>query len=1200
MRFFNQGTPFAGGHGQTQRDSRDWEEGYRNRWRYDKVVRSTHGVNCTGSCSWKIFVKNGVVTWETQATDYPETRPELPNHEPRGCPRGASYSWYLYSSHRVKYPMVRARLLKLWREAKALYHDPVLAWKSIAEDETKSKSYKEIRGLGGMVRANWDEMLEIIAASNVHTIKAHGPDRVVGFSPIPAMSMVSFSAGSRYISLLGGVMLSFYDWYCDLPVASPQTWGEQTDVPESADWYNAGYTISWGSNVPQTRTPDAHFLTESKYKGTKVVAITPDYAEITNVADEWVPIKQGTDAALAQAMVQVVLKEFYENDQPSEYFQNYSRENTDLPFLVCLEEKQGQLTHGRFLRAADIESELGESADSEWKPVVWDEIRDGMVVPTGTIGHRWSTKGKWNIEQKDHLGNEIRCGLSAKNDKNIVMREIAFPVFTANGVDGTGTVLRQVPVRQIQGKNGVIEVASVYDLMVAHYQSFSPEWQEKITGIPAATVTRLAREFAQNAHETHGRSLVLIGASVNHWFHSDMGYRAIIALLMLCGTIGQSGGGWAHYVGQEKLRPQSGWAPIAFGLDWSRPPRHQNGTSFWYTHTDQWRYERLNVPEILGPLADPKEFEGSIVDFNVRAERMGWLPGNPHWNRNPLEICKQAKAAGLSPEAYAVQELKSGKLKFASEDPDAPENFPRNLFLWRNNLLGSSSKGHEYFLKHLLGTKTQGVMNPDNREAGLPLPSEVQWRDQAPIGKLDLLVTLDFRMSTSCLHSDIVLPTATWYEKNDLNTSDMHPFIHPLTAAVDPVWESRSDWEIFKAIAAKFSEICPGHLGVEQDLVSLPLQHDTAMELSQATRVQDWKKGECDLIPGKTAPKLLTVERDYPNTYHRMVTVGPLLEKLGNGGKGMNWETAHEVEHLGHFNGTHLQGPMQGRPKLVKDTDVAEAILQLAPETNGQVAVKAWRSLEEITGLKLDYADARKDEQIHFKDIVQQPRKIISSPIWSGLESHEVCYTANYTNLHGRIPWRTLTGRQQFYQDHAWMQAFGEQLAQYKPPVDMKSLRQQFPSNGEKEIVLNFLTAHQKWGIHSSYTDSLIMLTLFRGGPVVWLSEKDSASGNIKDNDWVEVFNGNGSLAARAVVSQRIPEGAVFVYHAQEKTINTPLSQSSNTRGLHNSISRIVLKPTHMIGGYAHQAYGFNYIGTIGTNRDEFVIVRKLSKVEWE
>ena len=105
--------PFANGHGQVVDEPRGWEDAYRARWSTDKVVRSTHGVNCTGSCSWKIHVKGGVVTWETQQTDYPRTRPGLPNHEPRGCARGASYSWYLYSANRVKHPMMRKRLLKL-------------------------------------------------------------------------------------------------------------------------------------------------------------------------------------------------------------------------------------------------------------------------------------------------------------------------------------------------------------------------------------------------------------------------------------------------------------------------------------------------------------------------------------------------------------------------------------------------------------------------------------------------------------------------------------------------------------------------------------------------------------------------------------------------------------------------------------------------------------------------------------------------------------------------------------------------------------------------------------------------------------------------------------------------------------------------------------------------------------------------------
>ena len=224
------------------------------------------------------------------------------------------------------------------------------------------------------------------------------------------------------------------------------------------------------------------------------------------------------------------------------------------------------------------------------------------------------------------------------------------------------------------------------------------------------------------------------------------------------------------------------------------------------------------------------------------------------------------------------------------EDPDNPANFPRNLFVWRSNLLGSSGKGHEYFLKHLLGTQ-HGVQGKDLGSFGGQKPEEVVWRDEAPEGKLDLLTTLDFRMSTTCLYSDIVLPTATWYEKNDLNTSDMHPFIHPLSAAVDPAWEARSDWEIYKGIAKKFSEVCVGHLGVEKDLVLTPTLHDTPAELAQALDVKDWKKGECELVPGKTAPQMTVVERDYPNTYKQVHRAGPADDQ------GRQRRQGHRLEH---------------------------------------------------------------------------------------------------------------------------------------------------------------------------------------------------------------------------------------------------------------------------------------------------------------
>src|SRR5690349_14977017 len=191
---------------------RSWEQFYRNRWQYDKVVRSTHGVNCTGGCSWNIFVKKGIVTWEMQALDYPLLEDGIPPYEPRGCQRGISFSWYLYSPIRVKYPYMRGALMDLWHEARLQYDDPVEAWESIVSNPQARARYQRARGKGGFRRTSWDEALELIAASNIYTIKKHGADRIFGFSPIPAMSYLSYAGGARYLQLVGGVSMSFYDW----------------------------------------------------------------------------------------------------------------------------------------------------------------------------------------------------------------------------------------------------------------------------------------------------------------------------------------------------------------------------------------------------------------------------------------------------------------------------------------------------------------------------------------------------------------------------------------------------------------------------------------------------------------------------------------------------------------------------------------------------------------------------------------------------------------------------------------------------------------------------------------------------------------------------------------------------------------------------------------------------------------------------
>ena len=1193
---------------------RDWEEIYHRRWEHDKVVRSTHGVNCTGSCSWKVFVKDGIIVWETQQVDYPGSGAARPDYEPRGCPRGATFSWYVYSPVRVKYPYVRSVLLTMWREALRAHNDPVSAWESIVDDPARVRRYRKARGKGGLVRTSWEEAATLIAASLVHTIRKYGPDRIFGFTPIPAMSMVCFASGARFISLIGGSMISFYDWYADLPPASPQIWGDQTDVPESADWYNATYMIVWGTNLPQTRTPDAHFYSEARYRGTTVTAVAPDYAEYVKFADTWLPAKAGTDGALAMAMTFVILKENYIDRQVA-YFQQYAKKYTDLPFVVMLRKEGEKFISDRFLRATDMGLDI---SNGEWKTMVYDAGSKALVVPNGSIGFRWEEGGHWNLELVD-AGNGTPLDpvltFSAKNDEWV---PVAFPLFQLNGAR---VKIGTVPIMRLQGAKDTLIVTTVFDLLCAHMgvdrgrggdcptgyddpAPYTPAWQELITGVPRQDAIRVAREFAANAAKTGGKSMIFLGAGTNHWYHSDATYRTILNLTTLCGCQGVNGGGWAHYVGQEKIRPIAGWSTVAFAQDWCRPPRHQNGTSFFYFATDHWRYENVSSSVILSPLYS-KDAPQHIADYNIIAARLGWLPSYPQFDRSPIRLCEDAEADGASSDEeivkHVVERIRTGDVRFALEDPCNPANYPRVMFFWRANVLGASAKGHEYFLKHLLGTD-EAVLNTENTHMR---PSEMTHRDADPDGKLDLLVTLEMRMSTSALYSDVVLPAASWYEMHDLSTTDLHPFIHPFNPAVDPLWETKTNWDQFMTIAQKFSRLAEDHLGTRKDLVTTALFHDQPSEIAQPFgQVKDWKKGEVEPIPGKTMPAFKVVTRQFADACKMMTSLGPLVcGAQGVGAKGVSWDATDQHEELKRRLGAvDADGVSRGMPALTSGRHVAEAILALSPETNGEVALKAWQAQERNTGRQLAHLSIdRLSDKFTFADLNARPRKVITSPTWSGMESETRTYAPFSINVEEKIPFHTLTGRAHFYLDHEWMRMFGDELPTFRPPLDLQALGSTRVRREEgRELILNYLTPHSKWSIHSTYSETLIMLTLFRGGETVWINNEDAASIGLQDHDWIECFNVNGVVIARAVVSHRIPRGKAFMYHAQERLINMPVAPISGKRGgTHNSVTRIFMKPTHMIGGYAQFSYFPNYYGPTGAQRDEVIILRKLEKLEW-
>ncbi|PKV99889.1 respiratory nitrate reductase alpha subunit apoprotein [Amycolatopsis echigonensis] len=1179
------------------------DEFYRERWRHDREVRSTHGVNCTGSCSWKVYVKDGIITWETQATDYPSVGPDSPEYEPRGCPRGASFSWYTYSPTRIRYPYVRGPLLELWRAARAQHVDPVQAWASIVAAPDATRAYKQARGKGGFVRSTWGEVIELIAAAQVHTIQRYGPDRIIGFSPIPAMSMTSYAAGTRYLSMIGATISSFYDWYADLPVASPQVFGDQTDVPESGDWWNAGYLIVWGTNLPITRTPDAHFMTEARYRGQKVVVVSPDFSDHTKFADEWLAAAPGTDGALAMAMGHVILTEFYAKRQVPRFL-DYARAFTDLPFLVTLAEHHGGLVPGRFLTAADLGGGAG-TENAAFKTVLLDDATGASVVPNGSVGFRWAAEpGEWNL----NLDTDPALTLHGRPGAESVAVDL--PRFDCGNGEAGAVLRRGVPAIRVDGHL----VTTVFDLVMAQYgvardglpgewptgyddaeQPYTPAWQEAITSVPAAACTRVAREFARNAERTGGRSMIAMGAGTNHWFHSDQIYRTFLSLLQLCGCQGVNGGGWAHYVGQEKVRPLTGWFHLAFGLDWQRPTRHMVGTPLFWLATDQWRYEAFGADVLASPLGSGRMAGRTLPDCNALAARLGWMPSHPAFNRNPLDLCDEADHAGKEVPDHVVEQLKSGALSFAAEDPDDPANFPRVLMVWRANLFASSMKGHEYLLRHLLGTDdavTATETPPELR------PTEVRWRDEAPVGKLDLSVAVDFRMTSTCLFSDVVLPAATWYEKYDLSSTDMHPFVHAFSPAIAPPWQARTDFDLFHTLAAEFSRQAATHLGVRRDVIAAPLAHDTPDELAQPHGlVRDWKAGDCEPVPGKTMPKLIVVERDYAAVAEKMAAIGPLLDTAGTTTKGITWVPDAEIDYLRRRNGTVRGGIADGRPSIARDDQFCEAILALSGTTNGRLAEAGFRVLEQQTGVALaDLAGERAGDRITFADTQTQPRAVITSPEWSGSETGGRRYSPFTVNVERRKPWHTLTGRQHFFLDHEWMAEFGEQLPTYRPPLNVLAHFGD-PSRsdpGRPEIVVRYLTPHSKWSIHSEYQENLHMLTLFRGGPVIWMSPADADKIGVADNDWIEAYNRNGVVACRAVVTHRMPEGTVYMYHTMDRHLNVPKTEVSGRHGGgDNSLTRLLIKPTHLIGGYAQFTYGFNYIGPTGNQRDEITVIRR-------
>ena len=289
-----------------------------------------------------------------------------------------------------------------------------------------------------------------------------------------------------------------------------------------------------------------------------------------------------------------------------------------------------------------------------------------------------------------------------------------------------------------------------------------------------------------------------------------------------------------------------------------------------------------------------------LADCNALAARLGWMPSYPSFDRNPLDLADAAEAEGLEPADYVVRELKAGRLRFAAEDPDAPGNYPRVLTLWRANLLGSSSKGHEYFLT--LRARSRGRRDPQ-RGGGPGVPAARRRLARRGAGR-QARPLHDDRLPDERLGALLGRRAPGRHLVREARPLEhrpapVRPLVQPGGAAAvgDPdATSTRSG-----AIAEAFTRLAEKHLGVRRDLVAAPLLHDTPDELAQPFgEVRDWRPtGECEPVPGKTMPKLVVVERDYARGAGQVARARAARRGArGSRRRASAWKPLAEVEEL--------------------------------------------------------------------------------------------------------------------------------------------------------------------------------------------------------------------------------------------------------------------------------------------------------------
>ena len=546
--------------------------------------------------------------------------------------------------------------------------------------------------------------------------------------------------------------------------------------------------------------------------------------------------------------------------------------------------------------------------------------------------------------------------------------------------------------------------------------------------------------------------MIVMGAGMNHWFHSDLIYRGDDQLVLLCGCQGVNGGGWAHYVGQEKLPHDHGLldARLRARLE---PPAAPAGGDAVLVPRDRpvaLRRDGRRRPLLARRRRRARQARTSPTATRVAA-RLGWLPSYPTFDRNPLELADAAKLAGATVSDYVVDELKAGRLRFACEDPDAPDNCPR--------VLTSGARTCSARRARATSTSSSTCSAPD--EHGVTAQETAA---RAPARRRCAGTRRRPRASSTCssrstsawpapaLYSDIVLPAATWYEKHDISTTDLHPFVHPFNPAITPPWETRTDWDIFNRIAGTFSR-----------MAGRPPRHAHGRRRGAAAarhprRARPAVRRGARLAQGRVRAD---PRPDDAQAHRRRARLQPRAQQdararaarrqARHGCKGITFDAARRCASSARATAVSRVGVTEGRAALDRADQVCEAILALSGTTNGRLAVQGFATLEQRTGTKLrDLAESREDEQITFARRRRPAAQDDHLARVVGDRAPRPPLLAVHDERRALIPWRTLTGRQHLYVDHAWMLDLGEGLALYRPPVNLAPLAASPATTGDR------------------------------------------------------------------------------------------------------------------------------------------------------